>query len=387
MKVFKLCFSIIRARLPELLIYVVIFLFFAIILSNLNQESPIVTFSTTKTNVAVFNNDPDSAVANGLKDYLAKNTVTVSLKNNKTALQDALFFREADSILTIPAGFSEKMKNGTAKIDRSARAGTTGSVQVDNLVDRYLNLVNLYAKSMPQLSESEIVSRVDQVLSKETAVSVHTFGQKDSTSGITYYFNYLAYVALAVLVLASNAILTTFRNVDLRRRNLCAPLRPLSMNLQLLGANLVAALSFWAAASLLGFILYGGGLSAFSLFLYAVNALAVMLTALSIGFLCSSLVKNDQSASAAATVVSLGMSFLCGVFVPLEYMDPSMVKAAHFLPVYWYVRADQLIGALPDFSFSHLSPVCIAFGIEFLFAAAICSIGLILYRQKQLADD
>ena len=37
------------------------------------------------------------------------------------------------------------------------------------------------------------------------------------------------------------------------------------------------------------------------------------------------------------------MSFLCGVFVPLDIMGKGVKTVAHFLPVYWYEISNNLL--------------------------------------------
>ncbi len=69
----------------------------------------------------------------------------------------------------------------------------------------------------------------------------------------------------------------------------------------------------------------------------------MLLVALSLAYLVGILAKNSSMLNGIVNVISLGMSFLCGVFIPLEYMSGSVRKAAMFLPVYWYEKANDLL--------------------------------------------
>lgn len=44
-----------------------------------------------------------------------------------------------------------------------------------------------------------------------------------------------------------------------------------------------------------------------------------------------------------SNVIALGMSFLSGVFVPIEFLGDGIIKIAHFLPAYWYIMGARLI--------------------------------------------
>ena len=49
----------------------------------------------------------------------------------------------------------------------------------------------------------------------------------------------------------------------------------------------------------------------------------------------------------AVNTISLGMCFLCEVFVPMELIGDNVKIVAQFLPAYWYETANNLLGATP----------------------------------------
>lgn len=48
--------------------------------------------------------------------------------------------------------------------------------------------------------------------------------------------------------------------------------------------------------------------------------------------------------NAIVNTVSLGSSFLCGVFVQQELLGETVPSIARFLPAYWYVKAVDISG-------------------------------------------
>ena len=53
---------------------------------------------------------------------------------------------------------------------------------------------------------------------------------------------------------------------------------------------------------------------------YLLNTLAVSLVSMSVAYLAGTLAPNKDALTGIVNILSLGMCFLCGVFVPLEYI-------------------------------------------------------------------
>jgi len=59
---------------------------------------------------------------------------------------------------------------------------------------------------------------------------------------------------------------------------------------------------------------------------------------------------KDNILNLVTQVLGLGMSFFCGVFVPMEILSDGVLSVARFLPAYWYVRANRMISEEDAFS-------------------------------------
>ena len=90
--------------------------------------------------------------------------------------------------------------------------------------------------------------------------------------------------------------------------------------------------------------------------------------------------------SIASNAVSLGMSFLGGIFVPQEIMGENILIAARFIPTYWYTKVNDALYSLTIFDWEHMKDIYIALGIQLGFALAIFAIGLLVRKNRQLAD-
>lgn len=389
MQVYKAFFKVIYKNLGQLLIYMIIFVVFAIVLGNSKQNPNDINFEDTKVNIAFINKDEDSKVVSGLKEYLRKNTNIVEVGKTKEDMQDALYFREVEYIVTIPKGFTKKILNNSDKIyiEKNSRSDSISEVYIDNLINRYLNIVKAYTLSSGNISQSQLVKYVGKDLDYNTKVEVSTYENGYvSNPGCKNYYNYLAYSMFAILILGVTAVMLTFENKDLKMRNLSSALTMRSLNFQLVLGNISYAIVVWIIMILASFIMYKGYMFSMNGILFLVNSFIFTLSALSMGLLISTIVKSRSAMSAAANVVSLGLCFISGVFVPQEYLGKAVISIAKFNPVYWYIKANEEISILVNFNETNVVPIIYNMLIVFGFAAAILAVTLVIMKQRRFSS-
>lgn len=389
MQVYKAFFKIIHKNLGQLLIYMIIFVVFAIVLGNSKQNPNDINFEDTKVNIAFINKDEDTKIVSGLKEYLRKNTNIIEVGKTKEDMQDALYFREVEYIVTIPKGFTKEILNNSDKIyiEKNSRSDSISEVYIDNLINRYLNTVKAYTLSSGNISQSQLVKYVGKDLDYNTKVEVSTYENGYvSNPGCKNYYNYLAYSMFAILILGVTAIMLTFENKDLKMRNLSSALTMRSLNFQLVLGNISYAIVVWIIMILASFIMYKGYMFSMNGILFLVNSFIFTLSALSMGLLISTIVKSRSAMSAAANVVSLGLCFISGVFVPQEYLGKAVISIAKFNPVYWYIKANEEISILVNFNETNVVPIIYNMLIVFGFAAAILAVTLVIMKQRRFSS-
>jgi ABC-2 type transport system permease protein len=96
------------------------------------------------------------------------------------------------------------------------------------------------------------------------------------------------------------------------------------------------------------------------------------------------MVKSESSIPAVSNVLTLGLAFISGVFVPAELLGSLVLKVASFTPTYWYVAANNRIAALASFNYASLQPVFSAMLIQAGFALAFIAIALVLGKKRRL---
>ncbi len=70
------------------------------------------------------------------------------------------------------------------------------------------------------------------------------------------------------------------------------------------------------------------------------------------------------------------------MFVPQEYLGEGVITAAHFLPAYWFIKANNMLAGSGGEVFKS-SEYLLCIGIQVLFAAALFSLVLLFARLKR----
>ena len=78
-----------------------------------------------------------------------------------------------------------------------------------------------------------------------------------------------------------------------------------------------------------------------------------------------------------------GSSFLCGAFVPVEWLPDSILKIAHILPSYWYIQTNELVKKLEIINIETLKPILTNMGVVLLFSLLFIVLTNIITRKKR----
>lgn len=386
MQVFKTYFKIIKKNSMSLIIYFIVFAAVSIMITSAIQNQTNSAFATIKNRIAIFSEEKqDSPVVDGLIQYLSENAQIVNLADGAESIQDALFYNNVDYVLRIPNGFTDSVISGnnSVQLEKTTAASTAAGMSIDLLVNKYLNLTGFYLKNMPGISLSDAVSHVSKDLGVTSDVSFRANTEQTTTVNLSYYFRFAAYPLLAILIMGITTIMLVFNEPNITKRNMCTPLSPYRMNLQIFLGNATFAVAVWLAMCILNFILYGQATFSYGVILLCLNALVFTVVCLAIGFLAGKYIRSGVAQSAFANVVALGISFISGIFVPQELLSPTVLKIASFTPGFWYVKAADGIRDLSTLTVQNVTPVINDMLIQLAFAAAFILIALVASKQRR----
>jgi len=388
MQVFKAYIIIAKKNLPQMLIYVGIFLFIAVMISSLNKTPPPGEFSQAKTKLAIFNNDINGVVSKALVKFLSDKSEIVTLDNNSEKIQDALFFRNVEYIVKIPVGFSDSLRTqNPIQLEKISVPGSTSSFYTDMLINNFVNTTLRYIKFEPSITDVQLASNIQKDMSINTPVVVKTYETySGNTQNVVYYFNYLAYSLMAISILGVSGFMIVFGNIDIRRRNLCAPMTSRSMNFQILLGNMIFAAVAYIILVGISFFLYGSDMFTTNAALLCLNAGAFMFAAISLSLLIGNFAKPN-SISAITNVITLGTCFISGVFVPQQFLGSAVLTFASFTPTYWYVKTNNEIGTMINFSSENLMRVGGYALIELGFGLLFLIIAFFVSKRKRVSNN
>lgn len=392
MQVFKTFFKIAKKQVHGAMIYIVIFGALMFTMSFQASEDARTRFQKEALNITVIDEDRSEA-SKALVSYLEGLHHLVELPDNqKETLFDNLYYNWISYVLVIPAGYEERLSGlDTEELVKSSKmADSARGYFVDGQIDEYLSSVTLYLSGGYTLEEA--LEKTEEAFAKEEAVEVLDFEaatEKPVNSMMIYFFQYFPYIFLSVMISGMGPVLFVFYKKELSSRIQCSAFSSRSVNFQLALGCIVYTLTFWILFMLGALVIYGpSDLFSEKGLLLIGNSLAFLPVGVAITLLLGTVISAGVRKSPvsvlnmAANVIGLGMSFLCGIFVPQYLLGDKVLAAAHFLPAYWYVRNSNMIGGFSDEVMSFATyRTCI--GMQLLFFAALAAVYLAASRQRK----
>jgi ABC-2 type transport system permease protein len=353
--------------------------------NNIGQDNN--QFKAIKISAMVINEDGDNSFIKGFLDYMNQYVIFVEPAENEQAIKDALYYRKASYILTIPEGFTESFyENGEVSLIKLAAGDSMEAITVDNAINNYFNMAKIYQNYVPEINTNQLNAYVKANLQEQTQVSLKeevTDSVGAGNSKNKFIFNYLGYIIIAVFITSVSTIMFSFHGLDIRRRHSVSPLSSRNMNMQLIFANLIFVLTYLVLFIVVGYILNPDRIVNTNTILYWLNIITFGIVTLSISYLIGISVNSKKAITALSTALSLGLAFLSGMFVPQEYLGASVLRVASFTPAYWFVKTNNTIETITSNSWSDISNIASYMAIQLGFAAAIISIALVVSKRKR----
>lgn len=383
MQVFKAFFHIANKRKHAAIIYIGIYAAITILLALTGQDSYNDNFKTSALSVSIA--DEDNSIAScALTNHLSSIHEVSTDTGDKNYILDQIYYRWLDYSLTIPAGFEEKLLAGETEelVSKMAIPGSTKGQYVDWQITQYLQTLQLYIKSGYTLNDA--IEQTNTSISSTPEVSVLSFHADDShvKSDVFYYFQYMPYILIAILFTGMAPILITMNANGLKERTACSSLPSGKRIGQLALGCILYSLTVWLIFILIYFLIYRADAIQMNTLYAMINSFAFLLFSTATTLLVSCFAPNDNILNMLANIIGLGMSFLCGVFVPQSMLSDSVLNVGKFLPAYWYIRANNMLGGFGKEVFD-MKFYWICIGVQLLFSAAIFAVTLVFSRQKQ----
>ena len=379
MIVFNTFWRIVKKYKGTILLYTVMLIMFGGI--NLTSNSTNDMFTPTKPNIFIVNKDSNMGLTKNLINYLKKNTNVVSLEDDEEKINDALFYRDISYVIYIPKNYSKDvLDKKDVTIDIKSSKDYTSSL-TEMMLDKYLNvqsnLVNITN------NQDELVNMINNTLDVNSEVVVSSKLDNSYLNRVSRYFNFGSYSLLAVIIFIVTLVINSFKENTINKRIIVSSINYKKHNSLLMLSSFVYSLIVWVLFSLLSVILLGKDMISLRGILYFVNTFMFVMPTLSFGILISTLVNNKDSIGGIVNVVSLGSAFLCGAFIPTEYLPKIVLSIAHVFPAYYFIDSNNLLSSMEIINFSNLIPVFINYFVLIIFMLIFIAVNNYVLKKKR----
>lgn len=379
MTVFKTFLKVLNKYKVTIIMYTVILVAFGGF--NMKTSDNSINFVSSKPDVLIINQDKEEGITKNLVEYIKNNSNIIDVKNDEEAINDALFYRDVNYIIYIPENYREDFLNGKNPKIEIKSTGDYQSALAEMMLERYIKLANTYQGSIK--SEEELINKINDTISNQTEVEITSKLDTNNLEKASFYYNFLSYSMLAGLVFVICSILSSFKEEKVSKRTTISSMNYKKFNRKLLLSNSLFAIVMWLLYVILSFILVGDIMFTMHGLVYVINSFVFTLCALCIAFLIGNLVINKNAINGIVNVVALGSSFLCGAFVPMEWLPDAVLKIAHILPSYYYINSNEILKEVETFNFETLKPIFTNMGVVLIFAVGFVILTNIISKKKR----
>ena len=384
MQVYKTFFKVAKKYTGGCLVYLAVFLFLMVGMSYLSSNDTNNKFVASTVKFTVIDED-NSDASNALIDYLADKHELVEMNSYDTeTLQDNLYYEEIRYILNIPKGYEEKLKNEDYDnlLSHTMKTDSAAGYFFNQDLSAYINTLRLNIKGGYSFDEAleETAKTIKNTKSEVETIEFEKIA-KNKDNGVFYFFQYFAYIVISVLIVGISPILMSFHKEDLAARVTCSSYSKIKQSAEI--GCITYSLGLWFLLIICAIAVYGPvhALSTNGL-LCMLNSFVYTIVIITITLLIGSFNLGSSSFSLVSNIISLGTSFLCGVFVPLWMLADNVIAFSKFLPAYWYISNNNMISGFTGEAVN-MTTYWSNLGIQLLFAVAIFSVYLVVNLNKK----
>lgn len=379
MTVFSTILKILNKLKGMLILYTVMLV--AITTINQTLGNKVTNFEESKPDMLIVNNDSKNVITDGFVDYIKKHANIKDIDtSNQDKINDAIFYRDVNFVIYIPENFGKDLKEGKEPSLKYKETGDEYAAYSRMLVEKYIKTVKTYKD---YYSGRQLIEKVKNIVGNDTKVQVKSSLDTSKMSTMTAYFNFLNYALLAGCVYCITMILASLKQENVRKRTIVSSFNYRKYNRIVLFSNAIVIVAMWILYMILSLILFKDTMFTANGLAFVLNSLVFALCGLSIGFLIGNITTNKAAIGGIVNVVALGTSFLCGCFVPFEYMPDYVLKIAHILPTYYFVANNQLIKTIESFNIDTLKPIFINVGVVLAFTIVFVILSNYISKKKQ----
>ena len=382
MTVFKTFFRIVNKLKPTIILYTALLIIFGAV--NMKTSDNNINFVNSKPDILIINQDVNKGLTKNLIDYMKKNSNIVKVENNEEKINDALFYREVSYVIYIPKDYRKNVLLGkNPKLDIKKTDEYDAHLS-EMMLKRYIKIQNIYNEEAG--SEDELITLINDNINDDVNVKITSKVDTSKTYNIAYYFNFASYSILAIIIYIICLVLCSFKEESISKRINISSINYKSHNNKILLASIVFSSIVWLLFVIIGVTIVGDIMFSIRGLISIINSFIFTFCALTLSILISSLTNNKNAISGIVNVIALGSAFLCGAFVPAEYLPSSVLNFAHILPAYYYINSNDLLKNIDVINISSMHPIIINMIIIIMFSILFIILNNVVTRKKRKSN-
>lgn len=382
MTVFKTFFRIVNKLKPTIILYTALLIIFGAV--NMKTSDNNINFVNSKPDILIINQDVNKGLTKNLIDYMKKNSNIVKVENNEEKINDSLFYREVSYVIYIPKDYRKNVLLGkNPKLDIKKTDEYDAHLS-EMMLKRYIKLQNIYNEEAG--SEDELITLINDNINDDVNIKITSKVDTSKTYNIAYYFNFASYSILAIIIYIICLVLCSFKEESISKRINISSINYKSHNNKILLASIVFSSIVWLLFVIIGVIVVGDIMFSIRGLISIINSFIFTFCALTLSILISSITNNKNAISGIVNVIALGSAFLCGAFVPAEYLPSSVLNFAHILPAYYYINSNDLLKNIDVINISSMHPIIINMVIIIIFSILFIILNNVVTRKKRKSN-
>lgn len=370
MTLFKYFLTLLLRSYKVVLMYLVIFMTIGFLMVQTNSSGSGV-YQEKKVNFVLVDQD-ETEVSRHLTQYLEGLNSRQETPSTKEEIEEQLYLSVYEVVIIIPKGFSDNPEQNQIEINKNTLS--EGYYKIAQDITGYIYMMQGSKNEKGDVNFTLLEDSLKQ------EIKVELTKQNSNNNGMQMWFfrfmNYTSYISIASIILVIGTVMSDFNNRKIALRNSCA-----GKSLQIFQSQMI-----------LGQLIYGFILSLFmivpailylkgdydniNLGLYWMNMMVLIFSVLCFTFMLNNVLDNKHALSGIANIYSLASSFLCGIFIPREFLGGISQQIGKFMPSYYFVSANESIYLQNEEWMNNM-------GIQILFSVAFLLIGFYVAKSKQ----
>lgn len=380
MIVFNAFFKVVKKYIGVIILYTVMLISFGSINYATNNEN--MTFSNRLPDILIINNDEEVGLTKNLINYLKENANVLDIENNEEKINDAIFYREVNYVIYIPKNYRVDTLNKLNPTIDIKSANDYDSAYTSMLLTRYLNVQNTYLKYTN--NENELINSINNNLSYKTNIEITSKLDTSKLTKISRFFNFASYSIMAVIIYIICLVISSFNKDVVKKRTIISSMNYKKYNKYILLSSFIYSSIIWILYVILSFIIIGSSMFSLRGLIYILNTFIFSFVALTLALLISNLIKSKGAISGIVNVIALGQAFLCGAFIPSEFLGENIIKYSKILPAYWYNNSNDLLSTIEVINIVNLKPILLNMIVLVIFAVIFIVINNIVSKHRQI---